>query len=105
MMILTISALVAAASADTSASAQRSALSACLKEAVASAKSEKVALGAFDAYMRSRCSSQESALREAVIAIDVKNGMSRKDAAEGAQLDVDDYFLGTSEYYQAAQPQ
>lgn len=100
MMILTI-ALLAAASADTAASAQRSALSKCLKEAVATAKSAEVETAAFEAYMREQCAAPEAALRKAVIAIDMKNGISRKDAAESAQLDVDDYFLSTGDRYES----
>ena len=109
MIIVTIASMLSAASADTAASAQRSALSKCLKGAVVSAKSAKVETAAFDAYMRTQCAAPEAALRKAVIAIDMKNGISRKDAAEGAQLDVDDYFVSTGERYEsemgAAQPE
>lgn len=101
MIILTIATMLAAASADTSASAERSALSNCLKETFAKAKSAKVEVAGFDSYVRSQCAAQEAALREAVIAIDRKNGISRKDAAENADLDVGDYFLATAERYEA----
>ena len=101
MIILTIASMFAAASLDTAASSQRSALSKCLKESIANAKSAKVEVGAFEAYMRSQCSSPEADLRRAVIAIDVKNGISRRDAAENARLDVDDYFRSTAERYEA----
>lgn len=101
MIIVAIASMFAVASVDTAASAQRSALSKCLKESVAKAKSAKVEVGAFDAYMRSQCAAQEADLRKAVIAIDVKNGISRKDAAENADLDVGDYFVSTGERYEA----
>ena len=101
MFILTITSMLAAASLDTAASSQRSALSKCLKESIANAKSAKVAVGAFDAYMRSQCAAPEADLRRAVTAIDVKNGISRRDAAENARLDLDDYFLSTAERYEA----
>ena len=109
MIILTVATLLAAAPLDTAASTQRSALSSCLKETLAKAKSEKVGTGDFEALMRSRCAEQEAKLREAVMAIDIKNGISRKDAAENAQMDVDDYYVGTGERYaaevEAQQPQ
>ena len=109
MILLAIVSTLATASADTSASAQRSALSNCLKESVESAKSAKVEAAAFDAYMHSQCAAQEEGLRKAVIAIDVKNGVSRKDAAENAELDVGGYFAGSAERYEyeveAAQPE
>lgn len=101
MIIVAIASMFAVATVDTAASAQRSALSKCLKESVAKAKSAKVEVGAFDAYMRSQCATQEADLRKAVIAIDVKNGISRKDAAENADLDVGDYFVSTGERYEA----
>lgn len=101
MIILTIAAMLGMASADTAASTERSALSKCLKESIAKAKSAKVELGAFEAYMKSQCASQEADLREAVIAIDRKNGISSKDAAENADLDVGDYFVVTAERYEA----
>lgn len=101
MIIVAIASMFAVASVDTAASAQRSALSKCLKESVAKAKSAKVEVDAFDAYMRSQCAAQEADLRKAVIAIDVKNGISRKDAAENADMDVGDYFVSTGERYEA----
>lgn len=101
MFMIAIASMLAAASADTAASAQRSSLSNCLKQSVDRAKSEKVAVDAFEAYMHSQCAAPEGELRKAVIAIDVKNGISRKDAAENAELDVGDYFVATAERYEA----
>lgn len=101
MIILTIVSTLAAVSMDTSASAQRSALSKCLKESAASAKSAKVPVDGVEAYMRSQCAAPEADLRKAVTAIDVKNGISRADAAENANLDVDDYFISTADRYRA----
>lgn len=109
MIILTLVSTLAAVSMDTSAGAQRSALSNCLKESVASAKSAKVPVDGFEAHMRSRCAAPESDLRKAVTAIDVKNGISRAEAAENAKLDADDYFISTADRYgaevAAAEPQ
>ena len=64
--------------------APRDAFKACLKQGDAKAKSEKVAADGYDAYLRNACSAQTSSLRSALIAFDLKNGISRKSAAEGA---------------------
>lgn len=101
MILMSIAALLATTAVDTAASAQRAALSKCLKESAAKAKADKVEIAAVDAFLRAQCSAPGAKLRDAVIAIDVKNGISRKDAAEGAQLDVDDYFVSTAERYEA----
>lgn len=102
MIVVTIASVLALAAVSYSpGSDQRAAFSACLKESIAKAKSAKIASGAFDAFARSHCAAQEAALRKAVVAFDVKNGISRKDANESATLELDDYFLGTAERYEA----
>ncbi len=101
MVLTIIAALFAAAPIDLAASAPRAAFAACLKQAVSQAKSSKVAVDAFDAFVRGQCAASEADLRKAVIAIDVKNGVSRKDANENAELELEDYFLMTLERYEA----
>lgn len=101
MISLVIASMFAAASVDTAASAQRGAFSTCLKEAVARAKSDKLASDAFDSFARAQCAGPEADLSKAVVALDLKNGISRKDAAENARLELDDYFVVALERYQA----
>ena len=101
-MMMAIAAILSLATADTAASAQRSAFSKCLKESIEKAKSAKVAAEAFDAFARAHCAAPEAALRKTVVAFDMKNGISRKDANENATFELDDYFLGTTERYVAA---
>jgi len=67
----------------------------CLHEASDKASKEKVAGDAFEAYARNACSVQMGSLKSAVVAFRMKNGMSRKAAADDADMTVDDY-LGTS---------
>lgn len=71
----------------------------CLKQTSAQAKKEKVAGDAYEAYARNACSGQITALRDALIAFTVKNGMNRKDAAKDADLTVDDYLLSSVDNY------
>ena len=100
MMMIALAAVLAVAAADTAASAQRSAFSKCLKESVAKAKSAKVGLDAFEAFARTHCAEPEAALRKTVVALDTRNGISRRDANENATLEVDDYLFGTVERYE-----
>jgi hypothetical protein len=67
----------------------------CLKDASTKATSEKVAPGAYEAYIRGACTAQLGSLRSAVISFRMKNGMNRKAAADDADMTVDDY-VGTS---------
>lgn len=69
----------------------RRALVACLKQAASAAKPGEVTLDGFAAYAKGRCAAEEGALAAAMISFDVRNGVSRKSAAEGAQMAVDDY--------------
>jgi hypothetical protein len=68
---------------------------ACLKEASEKAGKEKVAGDAFEAYARNACGVQMGALKGAVVAFRLKNGMAKKAAADDANMTVDDY-VGTS---------
>lgn len=101
MLMVTIAAMSAAAFADTAASAQRAAFSDCLKQSITAAKASKIAAADFDAFMRAQCANPEADLRKAVMALDMKNGISRKDAAENAEFELNDYFVVTAERYQA----
>lgn len=77
-----------------SISAPTDAFRGCLREAVAKATSEKVSGDNIETYLRNACSVQMTTLKSAVIAFRMKNGMSRKAAADDADMTVDDY-VGT----------
>ena len=72
----------------------------CLKTATASANKDKVAGNAYEGYARNACSGQISALRNALIGFEVKNGTKRADAAKDADLTVDDYLASSVDKYQ-----
>ena len=82
-----------------SIAAPRTAFTACLKQADTKATSQKVAGDAYEAFVRNTCSAQLTALRSAMISFNVKNGMSRKDAATDADLMVDDYLASSIDHY------
>jgi hypothetical protein len=92
MMIVAFVALMAAP-IDTAAKAPRTAFAECLKQALAEARTQKVAADAFDAFARTQCATTEDALKKAVMAIDVRNGIARKDAADNARQEMDDYYV------------
>lgn len=73
---------------------------ACLREASTKATGEKVAGDAYEAYARNACSTQMSALKTAVVAFRMKNGMARKAAAADADMTVDDYVATSVDKYQ-----
>ena len=55
---------------------------------------------AIEAYLRTACSVQMQSLKSAVIAFRMKNGMSRKAAADDADMTVDDYVSTPVDNYQ-----
>lgn len=71
----------------------------CLKQTSIQAKKEKVGGDAYEAYVRNACSGQITALRDALIAFEVKNGTKRKDAAQDADMTVDDYLASSVDNY------
>jgi hypothetical protein len=71
----------------------------CLREAAAKATKDKVAADAIEDYLRNACTVQMGTLKSAVIAFRVKNGMSRKAAADDAEMTVDDYVATPADNY------
>jgi hypothetical protein len=71
----------------------------CLREASTKANSEKVSGDNIEAYLKNACTVQMSALRSALIAFRLKNGMNHKNAASDAEMTVDDYVSTPSDNY------
>ena len=71
----------------------------CLREAAAKAASEKVSGDTIETYLRNACSVEMGSLKSAVIAFRMKNGMSRKAAADDAEMTVDDYVASPADNY------
>jgi hypothetical protein len=86
-------------------SAPTDAFRSCLREAVAKAKSEKVASDGIEPYLRSACTVQMGALKEALIGFRIKNGMTRKVASGDADMTVDDYVATPADNYKFAAQQ
>jgi len=90
---MTLTALQASINAPTSA------FRGCLKEAATKATSEKVAPDGIEDYLRTACTVQMQSLKSAVIAFRMKNGMSRKAAADDADMTTDDYLSAPADNY------
>lgn len=79
---------------------QTNAFKDCLKATSAKAKSEKVAPDAYEAYARNACAVQLTALRDALIAFEMKNGgVTRRSAAEDADMTAGDYLASSVDKY------
>lgn len=72
----------------------------CLKQAGEKAKNEKVGPDAIEAYIRNACTVQGDALKTAVIAFRMKNGMAKKAAADDAVMTINDYVGTIVDNYQ-----
>lgn len=72
----------------------------CLREASEKAGKEKVAGDAYEVYARNNCSVQMGALKSAVVAFRMKNGMAKKAASDDANMTVDDYVATSVDKYQ-----
>ena len=99
MIALLIASAINLTGLQASVAAPTTAFRGCLKEAAAKAKTEKVTGDAIEAYLRSACTGQMSTLKEALIAVRVKNGMTRKAAASDAELTVNDYVATPADNY------
>ena len=90
---ISLSLLQAAIAAPTSAFRE------CLREAATKAQSEKVGGDVIEDYLRNACTGQMEALKDAVIAFRMKNGMSKKAAAADADMTVEDYVATPADNY------
>jgi len=100
MIVLVMGSAMYLLATQASMAAPTNAFKECLKQTSAKAKGEKVAPAAYEAYARTACSAQLSALTGAITAFNVKNGMKRKDAADDAELTAGDYLASSVDKYQ-----
>jgi hypothetical protein len=79
--------------------ADRTAYRACLSDAVTSAKSANVKVDGFKEYAHRTCAAIEDSFKAKLVAFNVKNGMSKKAAAEDADIQLEDYIYTAEERY------
>jgi hypothetical protein len=99
MIALIVASAVNLTALQASISAPTAAFRGCLREAVSKAKSEKVAADGIEDYLRNACTGQLGSLKQALIAFRIKNGMSRKDASNDANMTVEDYVATPADNY------
>ena len=96
--LLGASALILAA-LQASIAAPTSAFRGCLHDAAAKATNEKVSGDTIEKYLRSACTPQMGSLRDALVAFRIKNGMTKKAAAEDAEMTIEDYVATPADNY------
>lgn len=96
--IVSILALVAVQNAATNGA--RDGLRTCIREASTQAKTDKVAVEAFLAFAKGRCTAQEQSFTAAVWAFDSKNKVSKKQSAEDAAFQIEDMLTVATERYE-----
>jgi hypothetical protein len=99
MIALLIASAINLTTLQASISAPTDAFRGCLREAAAKAKDEKVTGDGIEAYLRNACTGKMGALRAALIAFRLKNGMSQKAAASDANMTIDDYVATPADNY------
>jgi hypothetical protein len=99
MIALLIASAINLTAVQASISAPTTAFRGCLREAATKAKSEKVTGDAIEAYLRNACTAQMGALKDALVAFRLKNGMTRKAASSDAAMTVDDYIATPADNY------
>ena len=99
MIALIMASAINLAAAQAAIAVPTDAFRGCLREASAKAETEKVAGDAVEDYLRNACTVQMGSLKDALVAFRLKNGMSKKEAAEDAQMTIDDYVMTPADNY------
>lgn len=79
--------------------APTSAFRGCLHDAASKATSDKVSADTIETYLRGACTVQMGALKDALVAFRIKNGMTRKAADSDAEMTIDDYVSTPADNY------
>jgi len=99
--MLTLIASAALAATAQPSDAPRKAYANCLGEFVRKANKDALTQDAFDAGIKTACTTQEAAFRKSVVDYDMKTGTKRADAEDGARLQVEDYMANAREGFVA----
>ena len=99
MIALLIASAINLTAVQASISAPTDAFRGCLREAATKAKDEKVSGDGIETYLRNACTGKRSALKAALVAFRLKNGMSQKAASSDAQMTIDDYVATPADNY------
>jgi hypothetical protein len=99
IVVMIASAIWAAAFQSAAADGARTALRTCIKSASAEAKTQKVANDAVGAFIRQKCTAQETSFKSAVWAFDSKNKVSKKQSESDANFQIEDFVTSAADRY------
>jgi hypothetical protein len=99
MIVLLAASSITLTALQASINAPREAFKTCLKEATSKASGEKVTGDAYEAYVRSACSSQLGSFKGAVVKFDMGNKMSKKASDEDADAMIGDFLSSAVDRY------
>jgi hypothetical protein len=99
MIVLMIASAISLSGLQASITVPTDAFRGCIRDAATKAKSDKVAGDAIETYLKNACTVQMGTLKEALVAFRMKNGMTRKAAADDAEMTVDDYVSTPADNY------
>ncbi len=80
----------------------RQELVSCLRQAVETAKSQKLATDAFPDFAKQQCSAQQAKLKAAIWAFDSKNKVPRGQSEADAEAQIEDYIATQAGRYEMA---
>lgn len=99
MISLALATALAAAAVQGPPAAPRKTFASCLSRVAKEKSAEKMEKAAFTAAIRAGCTAEETAFRKSIVDYDVKTGSKRAVAEEGAELQVEDYLVNTTDTY------
>ena len=99
LLTATASVMYLIAAQNAAISSSRTAYGDCVRDAAVTVKKENVPLDQLVPRLRQACEAQRAELKSALVEFDVKNGVSRKQAGEDADLQLDDYYVAQEERY------
>ena len=97
--VMIASAIWAAAFQSAAADGARTVLRTCIKSASAEAKTQKIANDAVGAFIRQKCTAQETSFKSAIWAFDSKNKVPKKQSESDANFQIEDFVTSAADRY------
>lgn len=99
MIVLVGASAIVLAALQASITAPTTAFRGCLHDAASKATMDKVGADTIETYLRNACTVQMGTLKDALVAFRLKNGMTKKAAADDAEMTIDDYVSTPADNY------
>lgn len=98
-MVLSVLFLALAAPNPASLNSPRQAYVSCLRSFEAAKRTTQMTVDAYAAEAKSACAGERDSYRSAMVAYDTAMGAKKAEAASNADLDIEDYVMGSVERY------